>query len=100
MYKPDCGHSERRLGGITCLSLTGWLFTIVFTYIGFACMITGGLAASVHLLQLDTSVKPECAYALSRLLSWVSPLSCIDPKCFCLRYRLQHVFYDNSGEAA
>jgi len=41
MYKPNCGHSERRLGGITCLSLTGWLFTIVFTYIGFACMITG-----------------------------------------------------------
>lgn len=41
MYKPHCGHSERRLGGITCLSLTGRLFTIVFTYIGFACMITG-----------------------------------------------------------
>lgn len=43
MYKPHCGHSERRLGGITCLSLTGWLFTIVFTYVGFACMITGNL---------------------------------------------------------
>ncbi len=58
MYKPNCGHSERRLGGITCLSLTGWLFTIVFTYIGFACMITGGSAASesVHLLQLDTTI--------------------------------------------
>ncbi|KAL3148151.1 hypothetical protein ABBQ38_014433 [Trebouxia sp. C0009 RCD-2024] len=41
MYKPHCGHSERRLGGITCLSVTGWLFTIVFTYAGFACMITG-----------------------------------------------------------
>ena len=41
MYRPHCGHSERRLGGLTCLSLTGWLFTIIFTYVGFACMITG-----------------------------------------------------------
>jgi hypothetical protein len=79
MYKPDCGHSERRLGGITCLSLTGWLFTIVFTYIGFACMITGGPAAPVHLLQLDTSAHSECAYTLSHLLSCVCPLACIDP---------------------
>ncbi len=68
MYKPNCGHSERRLGGITCLSLTGWLVTIVFTYIGFACMITGGSAAPVHLLQVDTSVYSECAYTLSHLL--------------------------------
>lgn len=41
MYRPNCGHSERRLGGIMCLSVTGWLFTIIFTYTGFACMIIG-----------------------------------------------------------
>lgn len=41
MYRPHCGHSERRLGGITCLSVTGWLFTIIFTYTGFACMMIG-----------------------------------------------------------
>ena len=41
MYKPNCKYSERHLGGILCLSLTGWLFTIVFTYLGFLCMITG-----------------------------------------------------------
>lgn len=49
MYKPNCGHSERRLGGITCLSLTGWLFTIVFTYVGFACMIAGKIICRVSL---------------------------------------------------
>ena len=44
MYKPNCKYSERHLGGILCLSLTGWLFTIVFTYLGFLCMITGKTA--------------------------------------------------------
>ena len=43
MYRPDCGHSERHLGGLTCLSLTGWLFTIIFTYMGFAFMLAGEL---------------------------------------------------------
>lgn len=50
MYKPHCGHSERRFGGITCLSLTGWLFTMLFTYLGFACMITGKPAAAAAAL--------------------------------------------------
>ena len=77
MYKPNCGHSERRLGGITCLSLTGWLFTIVFTYIGFACMITGGSAAPLHLLQMDTSISSGCAYILSHVLICVCPPACI-----------------------
>lgn len=51
MYKPHCGHSERRLGGLTCLSLTGWLFTIVFTYVGFACMVTGNDPPSPAMCQ-------------------------------------------------
>lgn len=41
MYRPNCGHSAHGLGGLTCLSITGVLFTIVFTYTGFACMIVG-----------------------------------------------------------
>ena len=41
MYRPHCEHSVHNLGGIYCLSLVGWLFTIVFTYLGFAMMITG-----------------------------------------------------------
>ncbi|KAK9813126.1 hypothetical protein WJX72_009501 [[Myrmecia] bisecta] len=50
MYRPDCDHSARHLGGITCLSLVGWLFTIVFTYLGFACLIAGVLwGADIHI---------------------------------------------------
>lgn len=41
MYRPHCNHSVKRFGGIYCLTLVGWLFTIVFTYLGFACMILG-----------------------------------------------------------
>jgi hypothetical protein len=41
MYRPHCNHSVKRFGGIYCLSVVGWLFTIVFTYLGFACMILG-----------------------------------------------------------
>ncbi len=43
MYRPHCNHSVKRFGGIYCLSVVGWLFTIVFTYLGFACMILGEL---------------------------------------------------------
>ena len=45
MYRPHCEHSVHNLGGIYCLSLVGWLFTIVFTYLGFAMMITGQLVS-------------------------------------------------------
>ena len=40
MYRPDCG-PVRGLHGLECLSLVGWLFTIVFTYLGFGCMVAG-----------------------------------------------------------
>lgn len=40
MYRPDCGPVSG-LHGFLCLSLTGWLFTIVFTYSGFGCMLAG-----------------------------------------------------------
>jgi len=35
-YRPDC-HDET----FRCLSVLGWFFTVVFTYIGFALLITG-----------------------------------------------------------
>jgi hypothetical protein len=41
MYRPDCG-PVHGVHGLLCLSLVGWLFTIVFTYTGFACMVAGG----------------------------------------------------------
>ncbi len=44
MYRPGCG-PVRGLHGLLCLSLVGWLFTIVLTYAGFACMVAGGSAA-------------------------------------------------------
>lgn len=45
MYRSHCNHSVHNLGGIYCLSIVGWLFTIVFTYVGFACMIIGMASA-------------------------------------------------------
>lgn len=41
MFVPDCPYSERGLGGFRCLSAIGWLFTIFFTYTGFALLIAG-----------------------------------------------------------
>eukprot|EP01023_Acetabularia_acetabulum_P010735 TRINITY_DN14892_c0_g1_i1.p4 TRINITY_DN14892_c0_g1~~TRINITY_DN14892_c0_g1_i1.p4 ORF type:complete len:136 (-),score=18.91 TRINITY_DN14892_c0_g1_i1:593-1000(-) len=39
MYRDDnCPYAD-----IRCLSLVGWLVTIVFTYSGFACLIIGTL---------------------------------------------------------
>ena len=46
MFVDDCPYSERGLGGFRCLSAIGWLFTIFFTYTGFALLIAG---ASRHL---------------------------------------------------
>lgn len=39
MYKPGC-HVNGPIK-FRCLSLVGWLFTIVFTYTGFACLVVG-----------------------------------------------------------
>eukprot|EP00127_Corallochytrium_limacisporum_P004047 Clim_evm96s156 gene=Clim_evmTU96s156 len=36
MYRPGCSGSNFK-----CLSVTGWLFTIVFTYLGFAVLMAG-----------------------------------------------------------
>lgn len=36
MYRNNCDSA-----GIKCLSVVGWLFTIVFTYLGFACLLVG-----------------------------------------------------------
>lgn len=48
MYRDDCGPLHG-LHGILCLSTTGWLFTIVFTYSGFIAMVTGVLwSANIH----------------------------------------------------
>jgi len=41
MYRAHCKYSTHGLSGIRCLSLVGWLFTIVFTYLGFALLIAG-----------------------------------------------------------
>lgn len=76
MYKPHCGHSERRLGGITCLSLTGWLFTIVFTYIGFACMITGKLDAAAQSRKGKAKLRmhlQSCHAYMCLLLCFAAP---------------------------
>lgn len=69
MYKPHCSHSERRLGGITCLSLTGWLFTIVFTYVGFACMVTGRITLCRHCFLLHDYIV-SCNSGLSLTSAW------------------------------
>ena len=48
MYLPDCGPVVG-LSGLRCLSLTGWLFSIFFTYSGFALMLAGVVAgANLH----------------------------------------------------
>ena len=43
MYRPDCG-PVNGLHGVWCLSATGWLFSIAFTYSGFALMVVGEFA--------------------------------------------------------
>lgn len=57
MYRPDCPHSVHGLQGITCLTLVGWLFTIVFTYSGFAFMVAGVVWGA------DLHIKLPKAYA-------------------------------------
>lgn len=50
MYLPDCPHSVHGFGGLTCLTLVGWLFTIVFTYTGFGLMMVGvAWGADLHI---------------------------------------------------
>ncbi len=41
MYRPGCDTSVKNLGGIFCLTPIGILFSLVFTYTGFACLIAG-----------------------------------------------------------
>lgn len=41
MYRPGCDRSVSNLGGITCLTPIGVLFSLVFTYAGFICLIAG-----------------------------------------------------------
>lgn len=41
MYRDDCPYSVKGITGILCLTLVGWLFTIIFTYLGFGFMLTG-----------------------------------------------------------
>lgn len=44
MFRPGCSPD-----GITCLSVVGWIFTIVCTYSGFICLFVGVLwSADVH----------------------------------------------------
>jgi hypothetical protein len=52
MYRPHCGPVHGLLG-LRCLSLTGWLFTIIFTYTGFTCMMIGIVWGS----NLHTTIK-------------------------------------------
>jgi len=66
MYRANCDHSVQRLGGIYCLSVVGWLFTIVFTYLGFACMIVG------------EPFFPVRAYLKAPLPMWSSHICCTD----------------------
>ena len=44
MYRPGCDRSVSNLGGITCLTPIGVLFSLVFTYTGFICLIAGARA--------------------------------------------------------
>lgn len=48
MYDEECcsKYSCHGLHGIGCLSVTGWLFTLIFTYSGFLCLIIGVLLAA------------------------------------------------------
>jgi hypothetical protein len=43
MYDEKCCtvHSCHGLHGLRCLTATGIFFTILFTYTGFACLLTG-----------------------------------------------------------
>lgn len=48
MYRPDCS-SVHGIHGLRCLTLTGWFFTIVFTYTGFASLLVGvAWATNLH----------------------------------------------------
>lgn len=40
MYRDGCDH-HTGFRGITCLGVWGWLFTIIFTYSGFLCLLIG-----------------------------------------------------------
>ena len=51
MYRPGCDRSVSNLGGITCLTPIGVLFSLVFTYAGFICLIAGACFC-VRLLSL------------------------------------------------
>lgn len=45
MFRPGCHENDMR-----CLSLVGWLFTVVCTYSGFICLFIGVLwSADMHI---------------------------------------------------
>ncbi len=80
MYRPGCG-PVRGLHGLLCLSLVGWLFTIVLTYAGFACMVAGGSAAGGPQLGLGLGLlRAACCVLLppaSSLAAAVSAACCV-----------------------
>lgn len=64
MYRSDCPYSVHNFGGILCLSLVGWLFTIVFTYTGFACMIAGKTSSLSTQQSYMRHVK-QCCHSMA-----------------------------------
>lgn len=69
MYKDYCKYSLHGLSGIRCLSVIGWLFTIVFTYTGFVFLLIGmctpfhaNLLLLLHALVIQQMCKllPSC----------------------------------------
>ncbi|GLC35409.1 hypothetical protein PLESTB_000567700 [Pleodorina starrii] len=51
MYRDHCGPVSG-LHGFWCLSITGWLFSIVFTYSGFVLLVTAVLWSSNLIAKL------------------------------------------------
>jgi hypothetical protein len=65
MYRSPCYGPRGRpitdrhgFHGIWCLSVVGWLFTIVFTYLGFACLIVGKLSDDKRCTHFPFSNPP------------------------------------------
>lgn len=59
MYRPGC-HPNHGLHGLLCLTVVGWLITVLCTYVGFALLLGGVLWAA------DMPAKLRLAWAATR----------------------------------
>ena len=96
MYRPGCDRSVSNLGGITCLTPIGVLFSLVFTYAGFIAIAGAAprfafgrcaIAVPMSIVHLTTlSVQAGCSVKLDLTCSML--VKSIKVRCASLMHAM------------